>query len=382
MAKNRYFSSNYAEARQKFIDAAQSAGAVVESLENPAPVPEGERLFTDLALIGPKDCASMIVLISGTHGVEGFAGSAVQTGLLRDGIDSDLPPNTSILMIHALNPYGFAHLRRFDEDNVDVNRNFLDHGKRHPENPEYENLAKFIAPERMGFFSRAFLWPRLVWYKATGRTNDLQQAISGGQYTHPEGLFYGGLSECWSNVTIRSMAERYLANADRIIVLDFHTGLGAYGEYEVLLQHPEESATFKRAAAIWGEQNTGTTYVDDPHRAIEDDRAEHFAAELSGPLKLALITILPDKEVTAVAVEYGTSSATKVFLTLREENWLHHHGNPSAPRARKIKARLMQTLYPDDDEWKEKVWLTAKHVVYQAMESLDETARVTADVIP
>ena len=81
------------------------------------------------------------MLISGTHGVEGFAGSALQVGLLDEGIQNELSPESAVLMIHAINPYGMAHLRRFNEDNVDLNRNFRDHAKTPPENCAYQKLA-------------------------------------------------------------------------------------------------------------------------------------------------------------------------------------------------------------------------------------------------
>ena len=80
------FSESYQEARKKFLAAANEAGAEVESFEHPARDLTGESLHADLALLGPKNAESTLVLISATHGVEGFAGSAVQTGLLRGGI--------------------------------------------------------------------------------------------------------------------------------------------------------------------------------------------------------------------------------------------------------------------------------------------------------
>lgn len=364
-----YFSSDYGQARRKFLDAAEAAKAVIESLENPAMGPDGERLFTDVALIGKKECGTMIVLVSGTHGVEGFYGSAAQTGLLREGIGSVLPPDTSILMIHALNPFGFAHVRRFNEDNIDVNRNFLDHSKPHPKNPEYEKMSKFFAPTSMNFLSRAFLLPRLLWYKATGQTETIQQAFSSGQYSYPQGLFYGGTFETWSNLTIRSIVDRYLTDVHRVIVIDFHTGLGSYGDYELLLQHPEESPTYRRAAAIWGSEKVRTTHDTESDPGGQTDPDDFFFAELSGPMKFIFPGLLPNAEVTAITIEQGVSTSTKVFLALREENWLHHYGDSSTNNGERIKAKLLQTFYPDDDEWREMVWLAAKRVVFQALES-------------
>ena len=364
-----HFSSSFAEARQKFLEAAAAAGAGIESLKNPATGPEGEGLFTDLALLGPRGSKTVLMLISGTHGVEGFAGSAVQTGLMREGIASNLKEDSSILMIHAINPYGFAQLRRVNEDNVDLNRNFLDHSLPHPKNPGYDALADFIAPMSIQSLSRIAVWPRLLWYKATGRTEELQQAISGGQYSYPEGLFYGGKFETWSNKIIRSIVHRYLSGAQRIIVIDLHTGLGPYGDYEMILQQQEESPTYRRAVAMWGPEKVITTSNGDSDQDDRGTDGDSSYAECSGPMKLAFPNLLPEAVVTAVTVDFGTLSAIKVFLALRDENWLYHHGNPSTSRGKRIKAALRQAFYPEDDDWKEAVWSGAKQVVYQAIEN-------------
>ena len=230
-------------------------------------------------------------------------------------------------------------------------------------------MAGFIAPRSVLSLSRIAVWPRLLWYKATGRTEELQQAISGGQYSHPDGLFYGGRFETWSNKTLRAIVHKYLSGEQRVVVIDLHTGLGAYGDYDIILQHPKESSTYMRAAAIWGPEKVRTTSniesdQDDPGT---DDRSS--SAETSGPMKLAFPNLLPEAEVTAVTVDFGTSSAIKVFLAMRDENWLHYNGNPATSRGKRIEAAFRRAFYPEDDGWKQMVWSGAKQVVYQAIEN-------------
>jgi hypothetical protein len=206
-------------------------------------------------------------------------------------------------------------------------------------------------------------------YKATGRIEELQQAISGGQYSHPDGLFYGGRFETWSNNTVRSIVNRYLSGVRRVVVIDLHTGLGAYGDYEIILQHPEESPTYRRAVAIWGPEKVRTTFNGDSdyNDPGTDDRSS--SAETSGPMKLAFPDLLPEAEVTAVTVDFGTSSATKVFVAMRDENWLHYHGYPSTSRGKRIKATHRRTFYPEEDDWKQMVWSGAKQIVFQVIEN-------------
>ncbi len=351
-----YFSSDYQEARSKFLEASTAIGAKIESFKNPNSGPEGEPLYTDVALIGPKDAKSILVLVSGTHGVEGFAGSGIQTGLLQEGIASCLKPNMSIVMIHAINPYGFAHLRRFNEDNVDLNRNFVDHTKPYPQNKGYEELANAINPKSISFWSNVKTTFRLFWYRLKNRKNKLAIAVSGDQYTHPQGIFYGGQFEIWSNKTIRTIANRYLSNAERVVVVDFHTGLGPYGNAEVILNEKEDSPAYKRAVEWWGDSRVKSTVG-----------GESVSVHLQATLKLAFPRMLPNAEVTAVSLEFGTLPAMKVFWALRAENWLHHHGGKGHPDAKRIKDDLLRAFYPDKDDWKSQVWKQGKEVVEQAL---------------
>ncbi len=141
------FSESYAEARSKFCAAAATAGGAIRSWFNPnAQGPNGEWLYLDTARFGPADATNMLVLISSTHGVEGHCGSGAQIAWLATGGAAKLPKDTGALVVHAINPYGFAWTRRVNEDNVDLNRNFLDHSAPLPENPDYDRLNAVLNP--------------------------------------------------------------------------------------------------------------------------------------------------------------------------------------------------------------------------------------------
>src|SRR5215469_7640129 len=140
------FSPDYAAARVKFREAAEAAGAALDSYPHPERGPDGGDLSTDVALIGPKTAERVLVMISATHGVEGFCGSGAQVDWLRRGEAASLPSGLAVLMIHAINPYGFAWLRRVTQENVDLNRNWVDFAGPLPENPGYDALADAAVP--------------------------------------------------------------------------------------------------------------------------------------------------------------------------------------------------------------------------------------------
>src|ERR1051326_2712065 len=125
-AATSYFSPDYFSARDRFRRAAAQAGATTHALPLSAKGPQGESLVTDIAWFGAASPRRVLVHSSGLHGVEGFAGSAIQLQLL-DNVPVP-PADTAIVVVHILNPYGMAWLRRVNENNVDLNRNFRSNG--------------------------------------------------------------------------------------------------------------------------------------------------------------------------------------------------------------------------------------------------------------
>src|ERR1700759_3864425 len=106
-----YFPADYRAARRAFVAACEARGLDAISRVPPGVKgPDGKPLFMDAVAMGLRDATKALLLISGTHGVEGYFGSGVQTGLLREGVAP--PPGARLVMIHALNPYGFAWNRR------------------------------------------------------------------------------------------------------------------------------------------------------------------------------------------------------------------------------------------------------------------------------
>jgi len=353
-----YFSSTYEKARAKFLNATREAGGRMDSIEHPEVGPDAQPLFIDVAYFGEANNTNALVVSSGTHGVEGFAGSGIQTGLLKEGFTMGLPQGLNLIMIHALNPYGMAHLRRFTEDNVDLNRNFRDHSQPAPRNHSYEMLADAIAPASLSFWTEVRSWWQLLWFRLTAGKTALRAAVSEGQYTHPTGLFYGGRQNTWSSKTIRSIVQRYLLTAKRVVIVDVHTGLGEYGNAELILNSPVTSFEYQRAVDIWGKEIVKTTVT-----------GESVSVHLDASLKIAFRRMLPNAEIIAVSLEFGTIPPMAVFKALRAENWLHHHGSPGYANANEIKECLLNAFYPDDRNWRTSVWEKGRDLVERAAAS-------------
>ncbi|MCP4383592.1 MAG: DUF2817 domain-containing protein [Hyphomicrobiales bacterium] len=351
----RLFADNYQAARANFLQAAETASAGVESYRHPLDGPDGGALFTDVAVLGSPDADTVLLLASGTHGVEGFAGSAIQTGLLRGSLKCE---TIKCVFIHAINPYGFAHLRRFNEENVDINRNFIDHDKQHPQNPGYETLAGWIAPQSYWMFASGASMARLYLYRISHGGASLRQAVSGGQYSYPNGLFYGGRAPTWSNRKFREILDKHAADASEAVFIDFHTGLGPFGNAEIIINRSPGSAEYQRATGWWGQ------------RVRSSDGGESVSTTLTGAVKTVPYDALAEAEVTSVTLEFGTFPSSTVLMALQADNWLRLNSALNNRRAPAIKAEVKRVFCPDDKVWKRQVWRQGKEIVDQAIAGL------------
>lgn len=337
------FSSSYAEARARFSAAAAAAGLDVEPHVHPLRGRDGEELAMDVARDGPRGAERLLIVSSGCHGVEGYCGSGAQVALLRDKDwqAAARAAGVAVLYIHALNPYGFSWLRRVTQENVDLNRNFQDFSKPLPGNPGYDEIAHLLLPPT---------WPpspevraQTQGYIAQRGMAALQAAVSGGQYNHPEGLYYGGVNPTWSNVTLRHVLQEHGVGARRLGWIDLHTGLGPQGHGERIFACRDDAAALQRARAWWGPEVT----------SIYDGSSS--SAWLTGLMWTAAYDELPQAEYTGIALEFGTLPVMDVIEALRAEHWLENHPEAPADQARQIKQQLRDAFYIDQPEWKRRV---------------------------
>jgi hypothetical protein len=345
MSVSDYFAGSYCEARDKFRVAAAEAGAELTSYELEAyRGPRGEQLLVDVATLGPENAGSAFLLISGTHGVEGFCGSGCQVGFFSDRLHDALPRETRSVLIHALNPHGFAWFRRVNEHNIDLNRNFRDFAAPRPDSSGYEALHDWLVPEDWDGPKRTAADVALKNYIQEHGFPALQAVVQRGQYSRPNGLFYGGDGETWSNLTFRRiLQEKVSSSMRRVACIDLHTGLGPIGYGEPISLAADASSS-QRASTWYGPElkdaNTGGSVT----------------AAVTGSLVEALPTLLPRAEVTSIALEFGTRPVAEVLTALRGDHWLHAVPDRDTPLSEAIKKGIRDAFYADTPCWKAAVY--------------------------
>lgn len=334
---------DYVTARARFLVAAREAGAELKSILHPLAGPLDEELRIDLSWLGPIDAKSVVLVMSATHGVEGFAGSALQSRWLRDNA-ADLPEDVAVLCLHALNPFGFAWTRRVNEDNVDLNRNYIDFDAGLPVNAEYEDLADLLVPSDWSEQSQTESTGALLKIIEDKGFEWFQQAASGGQYAFPKGIFYGGSERTWSNQRMQQICEQHLSTAERVAIIDLHTGLGPWGHGDLLTHETAGSEGYIRL----------NDWYDGDVNSVSDGSSVSAAITGEG---LALIPEwMPQAEVTSMAIEYGVIDIISVMQALRSDAWLWAHGDPKGEDAPAINTALRAAFADDDPAWFAKLW--------------------------
>ena len=357
------FSGTYAEARVKFLEAVTAVGLTVDSHLHPEPGRDGEVLAMDVAFDGSPGAGSLLIVTSACHGVEGYCGSGVQVFALHDAEwrAQAKAQGVAVLYVHALNPYGFSHIRRTTHENVDLNRNFLDFSQALPVNQAYRELQPLLLPEE---------WPpNEANLAATSRyisergMDAYQAAITRGQHEFAEGLFFGGTVPTWSNQTLRKVLRTYAGGARRVAWIDIHTGLGPSGVGERICASRDDPTALARARAWW--DGAGAT----PVTSIYDGSSS--SAFLTGLMWSSIYEECPDAEYTGIAMEYGTLPPFEMMQALRAEHWLNIHRDAPPALAAQIRQQMMDAFYVDTDDWKAQIIRQARESMFQAAEGLN-----------
>lgn len=321
--------------------------------------PSGESLTTLVAHIGRADCARVLILNCGTHGVEGLAGSACMTSWLADGL-TGIGANVALLLVHLINPWGTAWRRRQTEGNVDLNRNFIDFTLARPVNERYEQLRAML--ELRSGEPWAVLHRKLEQFKREHGEAGLAAAAFRGQYQDPQGPGFGGHRPAWSNLTFRSILARYAAQARRVAFVDLHTGLGPFAHGTLLSTDDLDSEALELARRWYG---PGIDCLKAPERTMPYD--------IQGDIAQAVKQTLPRAQVTAVTLEFGTFALDRFMELQIRDSALYQQGKGHTSQVEDIRSALQEFFCPPVRDWERNVVTRALEVFHQAADGLRAT---------
>lgn len=346
----RLFAEDYPGARERFCAACESLPDIaLRAVKCPASGPGGEVLHTDVAWLGDPAAGNVLLVMSGTHGVEGFAGSAVQSSFLQ--ALPPLPENTAILMVHLLNPWGAAWLRRCDHEGVDLNRNVVDFTAPLPHNGGYTELrdALFAGPTEC----RAVL----AAYAQRHGQSALEFAVSGGQYADAAGPFYGGTQPSHARRLLENLIAEHGLAGRRLAVIDIHTGLGPFGHGELICDHePDSPAT--AAARRWYGGGVALPLA-----------GTSFSVPKLGLIDFAFHPFMRE-DGCFITLEFGSYAMQELLAVIIDD----HRRWMAGDRGASGRAPMRHHFCPDDRSWREMVLWRGQQVLRQALAGLGADA--------
>lgn len=351
------FSPDYACARQRFRHAASHLGWQLETHPIGLVGPDGDELAFDVAWSQGGAPDKVLVVSSGVHGVEGFFGSAVQVALLEQWRSMTTSP-IKCVFLHGLNPFGFAWLRRFDEINVDPNRNFLLAGERFEGAPDgYAELDSFLNPCRPPSSWEPFTFKSL-WLIFKYGMPAMRQAVASGQYNFPRGLFFGGHGPSRTQQILGENMPRWLRGSKSVVHLDFHTGLGRRGACKLLIDYPLNQNQ-RGLLTDW--------FGTDSFEACDSTGISYDARGGFG--RWCVSRGLAPNYLFGCA-EFGTYGSVQVLSGLRAENQAHHWGAPRSLSTIRAKQRLAELFCPASNKWRSQAVDKGMELVGRALNGL------------
>jgi hypothetical protein len=149
-------------------------------------------------------------------------------------------------------------------------------------------------------------------------------------------------------------------HAEKVAVLDIHTGLGPYGEGMVIFDGSSLSEEGQRVKSWYG-------------REVAFNDSGEIGYTTTGGLVKGCASEFPVSDYTGIVLEYGTWEINRVADAMRRSFWLQNFGDPDSSLGRRIRKELRDSFYVDADDWKEMVLERSREVIGQAVMGLSSS---------
>ena len=346
------FYTEYEDIRSHLQQLSASLGA--ESYSHA--IDEGDGLYIDTFYLAPsQEQQDLIILTTGVHGIEGYIGSVmldVFFGEVYPTLDTD---HTGILVVANVNPYGMKYMRRYNENNVDLNRNFILDWETFDlsTNKEYPKVDRFLGPT--GKIGNA-LWHEAGFYLSLGKTaitegaDTISDALLGGQYEYPQGVYYGGTGDEASTVFLKDVFTQCLESSyENIVHIDIHSGYGPRYDM-VIFNSIYETMTEAESQAAFGYDHI-IAHDSEAFYVTTGDTTDFFyrLADSKGT----------DKTLFSTCFEFGTigDEFFDTILSLKytvDENRDHWYPTTNKTSAEIVRQNYLELFYPTETQWREK----------------------------
>lgn len=352
-----YFFDSYEDSKKTFRSQVERLAKILPRVEH------GEIQSNDNPEVKLDYCyspskehpAKLLIVTSGVHGAEAHVGSAVQLMMLDRHVEALARKGWGVLLLHGINDFGFKHFLRVTKENVDLNRNFLGSKENFAERAKlsnYHNLENLLGPKGVvaaDWSSRFSFFLRVIHSLFSYGKKQLRQIILEGQYSHPEGIYFGGFTYDPVVSLIKTYLMPLLPHYEEVVAIDLHTGYGNRGELHLFPNKTSDMAV-KQA----------TEELFEGYKIDWGDSDDFYAVQ--GDFVTFIGNLLPKKtSYIPMVFEYGTVDNLGLLNSLRSlllmiwENQGRRYGFASREVELSIKQEFREHYYPSDLQWRDKI---------------------------
>lgn len=347
-----YFYNSFDDVRSHLQALSASQGVKIYSHA----IDENDGLYIDSFYIpASQEKENLVILTTGVHGIEGYIGSVMLDVFFSEVYPELNDDNTAVLVVANVNPYGMKYMRRYNENNVDLNRNFiLDWDKFDLSvNDKYPKVESFLGPT--GKIGNA-LWHEAGFYLSLGKNaitvgaDTISDALLGGQYEYPQGVYYGGNGDEASTVYLKDVFARCLDSEYKNIVhIDIHSGYGPRYNM-VIFNSIYETMNEEQSRKAFGYDNV-IAYDSVAFYATTGDTTDFFYRLADSKAS--------DKNLFSTCFEFGTigDDFFDTILSLKytvDENRNHWYPSDNDTSSEIIRQNYLELFYPAETQWREK----------------------------
>ena len=351
---NSFPPSTYEDSRARFLQSLNLIRGRWHSTQLEArPLNDHPDLTIDWLWAHAKEKKTLVIISTAEHGIEGYVGAAMMKIFIEEFAPRLNPENTGLLLLHGLNPWGMKHHRKVNENNVDLNRNFVFDGNFDPAiNPEYHQVAYLINPQRrigsFGMENFRYLAGALNLIRSMGMKTATKVATL-GQYHTPNGFFYGGANHQQGAIVAMDLYRHALEEYQAVVQIDMHTGYGPRYQMSIIMS-PLDPMTSDETSRKFN------------YPLVLKINAEEFY-DISGDMAAYYYKLrnrdFPNKQLFACGFEFGTfgDSIPARIRSLRAmvfENQLHWHGARNEKVAEQVRREFDEFYFPSETKWREK----------------------------
>ncbi|MBI3035546.1 DUF2817 domain-containing protein, partial [Candidatus Woesearchaeota archaeon] len=254
-----------------------------------------------------------------------------------------------VLLVHALNPYGFSNNLRVNADNVDLNRACLDK----PQEFNLDDVAsqgavasyqRLLAPDRPRedeLYERCLFALELCKITLKGKLPKAKNVIAGGQYSFPNSLFYGGRETPQEAAFFRDLIDEHSEGYRTMVVVDLHSGLGGKFGFSdgIFTHHGTKSGEFRRLRRVLPELQS----VAEQHGALGVYKVKGSLIEYAERHSRTERTF-------GVVIDFHTYNMFTMIYRMIAENQIRCF-NPADTSVRtRIERKFLEGFYPSNSK--------------------------------